>query len=316
MCLSIQTQHLTYTFMSNQDKSPPHKTFLTWLRQRLICLFKIQTESLDELKRYVQQAQHSGIISHETLTMLESVLAIDDLRVRDVMIPLISMQSIDLSSNVFEVQKTISASLHSRYPIIDEKGEPQGLLYVKDLVQFLFKRQNQFIENHIEGADPWADFNLTELTRQYETVPESTRLSILLKQFRHGKNHLALVINEHKQLSGLITIEDVLEQIVGEIRDEYDDDGVMWILDHEHQTTVKGMTPIHIFNQYFNSHLSVEQNETIAGAILSHHQSIPKQGERINIDHLSFKILKADSRRIHLISVKKSSQTQADNKPL
>ena len=293
---------------TQKEKNKPPSRYaklLTWLRQKAIKLLNIQTRNLDELKQHIQQSQGSGIISSESLTMLEGVLAMDDLRVRDVMIPLPSMQAIELSANVLEVQHTISESLHSRYPIIDEKGEPQGLLYVKDLVQFLLKKQNQFLQDRLEGIDPWADFNLTELTRQYETVPESTRLSVLLNQFRNGKNHLALVIDEHKQLIGLITIEDILEQIVGEIRDEYDDEETMWILDHEHQSTVKGLTPIDVFNEHFNCNFSSTQGETIAGVILDHHQSIPHQGERIPIEHLMFKILKADSRRIHLISVKK-----------
>lgn len=300
-----------------QKEKPPglHTTFFSKISKKIIQLLNNQIENLDELKSSIQQSHNQGIISHESHTMLEGVLAIDDLRVRDVMIPALSMATIEISSNVYEVQKTISESLHSRYPVVDEKGTPQGLLYVKDLVQFLLKRKHQFEQkkqNRNHNRDPWADFDLNQLTRQYETVPEFTRLSVLLNQFRRGKNHLALVVNEHKQLIGLITIEDVLEQIVGEIRDEYDDEEVMWILDHEHQSTVKGLTPIDTFNQHFVSHLSSEQNETIAGVILSHHQSIPKQGERIVINDLIFKILKADSRRIHLMSVKKRPLTEEE----
>jgi magnesium and cobalt transporter len=296
--------------MTKKEKAEPpsSRSLLAWLRQKIIHLLDIKIEDLDTLKTHLQESQELGVIGSETLTMLESVLAIDDLRVRNIMIPLPSMQTIELSANALEVQQHISNSLHSRYPVVDDSGVPQGLLYVKDLVQFLLKRQNNFLQNTLEGIDPWADFNLIELTRQYETVPESTRLSVLLNQFRNGKNHLALVVDEHQQLTGLITIEDVLEQIVGEIRDEYDDDEIMWILDHEHQSTVKGLTPLEKFNEHFNCSFSPSQGETVAGLILSHYERVPNQGEKIPIEHMMFKILKADSRRIYLVSVKKRNK--------
>ena len=274
-----------------------YKQINHWFRQQLKKLFKFKLECVEELKNQLDNLHHQGQLSHDNVVMINGALSIAEMKVADIMVPKSSMQALSADAELWQVVEAINASLHSRYPVIDDNDQAIGVIFVKDIITFLLKVDDQSIalKNKVWTA--------RSLMRPVDRVPETMNLAILLRKFRSGRNHMVIAIDEFGEVVGLITIEDVLEQIVGEIRDEHDAEETIWILHHDNHSTVKASTPIDIFNENFNTHFESDLGETIASIITRECDRLPKQGEQITLGDLSIKILKVDNRRLHLISV-------------
>jgi magnesium and cobalt transporter len=282
------------------ENCKPSTSCKPWLN-KLLAKLTNKPQDLNALLDIVQDAAIRELIDNETFHMLEGVLNVQELRVKDVMIPRTQMIIISNTSPVKEIITTITKSGYSRFPVSGEnKDEIVGILLAKDL---LCNDSN----NH---------FNLRDLLRPAIFIPESKRLVTLLQDFQIKRNHMAIVVDEYGGITGLITIEDVLEQIVGNIEDEHDTPENPTIRKHgNHIYSVKALTTIEEFNTFFNVNLETEDVETIGGLIMKNLGHLPKRGESIQIDNFNFKILKADNRRIHLLQViieqKKSTETES-----
>lgn len=268
------------------DKPPQ-----TWL-SRLAQLLNREPQTRDELRDLLREAQSTHqILDGDALAMLEGVLEVSDMQVRDIMVPRSQMTVVLAEQDLSEFLPIIIKSSHSRFPVIgDDKDEILGTLHAKDLLQYSLKNAKEF--------------DIRDILRPVVVVPESKRLNVLLKEFRHKRNHMAIVVDEYGGVSGLVTIEDVLEQIVGEIEDEFDveeDTHIKQIASN--QFTIKALTPVEEFNQYFSTQLDKEECDTIGGLIMHGFGHMPKRGETITIDNYQFEILHADQRRIHLVKV-------------
>jgi len=243
---------------------------------------------LDTLK----DSHKRGVIDAEALTMIEGVFQVSEMRVRDIMVPRAHMVALYDDMNVEDMLSLISSSGHSRFPVIDESlDEIVGILLAKDLAHYSNeKRRNKF--------------ELKDILRSAVFVPESKRLNVLLKDFRSSRNHMAIVIDEYGGVAGLVTIEDVLEQIVGEIDDEHDDEDAANIRRHGYQRySVSGLTDISDFNEFFESDLNSEKFDTIAGFVTHEIGHLPERGEEIVINNFQFKVISANSRRINNLQV-------------
>ena len=262
-----------------------------WL-ERLSLAFLSEPQNRQELIEVLRQAQKSDLIDNNALTMMENVIQVGDIQVRDIMVPRSQMIVIDESSDYENMLPVVTNSGHSRFPVIgDNRDEIIGILLAKDLLRYA--------DNSEHG-----DFELRDILRSPVFVPESKRIDDLLRDFRASRNHMALVVDEYSGIAGLITIEDVLEQIVGEIDDEHDDADQLNIRRHGlSRYSVRAMTPLEEFNDVFASDFSDEQFDTIAGVLIQKFGHVPARGEIMSIGRLQFKIMSADSRRIHNIQV-------------
>ncbi len=262
-----------------------------WL-ERLSRAFLSEPQNRQELIEVLRQAQKSDLIDNNALTMMENVVQVDDIQVRDIMVPRSQMIVIDESSDYENMLPVVTNSGHSRFPVIgDNRDEIIGILLAKDLLRYADSSEHD-------------DFELRDILRSPVFVPESKRIDDLLRDFRASRNHMALVVDEYSGIAGLITIEDVLEQIVGEIDDEHDDADQLNIRRHGlSRYSVRAMTPLEEFNDVFASDFSDEQFDTIAGVLIQKFGHVPARGEIMSIGRLQFKIMSADSRRIHNIQV-------------
>ncbi|MEN8214658.1 MAG: transporter associated domain-containing protein, partial [Pseudomonadota bacterium] len=239
----------------------------------------------------LKSARSHGLIEMDALDMIEGVLSVSDLRVRDIMIPRAEMAVIGRDDTLQQVLPLVIKTAHSRFPVInDDKAEIIGILLAKDLLQYCGTTTNSF--------------NIRDVLRKAVFVPESKRLNVLLKEFRTRRNHMAIVIDEYGAAAGLVTIEDVLEQIVGEIEDEYDFEEDVQILQRtDNEYTAKGQLEIDDFNAFFNSNLASREFDTIGGLVTNAMGHLPKRGESVTIDHFEFRIIRADSRRVRLLEI-------------
>ena len=225
--------------------------------------------------------------------MIEGVILFSQMKVRDIMLPKKQMTSVDEETPLNKVINIVTQSGHSRFPVTDNKGEVVGILHAKDLLRF--------------QAEDKADFDLMDIVRQATFVPESKRLDILLSEFRANRNHMAMVVDEYGGVAGLITIEDVLEQIVGDIEDEYDFDesGDNILKEESGAWRVKAQTEIADFNEAFGTEFSNEDYDTVGGLVIARFGRLPKRGEAMTIAQLRFQVLRADSRRLHVVQVQR-----------
>ncbi len=265
----------------------------SWL-ERLTDLLSREPKNKAQLMEVLRDAEERDLLSAEMLSMIESVLQVSEMQVREVMIPRSQMVGVDKDSTLEGLLPLVIESGHSRFPVIDNTGtDVIGTILAKDLLKYCFHKDAK-------------QFDMTDILRPATFVPQSKRLDILLKEFRINRNHMAIVIDEYGHVAGLVTIEDVLEQIVGDIEDEYDIDEDDYIKKHSDDSyTVKATTPIDDFNEYFNTEFSDDEFDTIGGLILKGIGHLPKRGEKIKIENYLFKILHSDNRRIHLLDVKK-----------
>ncbi|MGH8244490.1 MAG: HlyC/CorC family transporter [Steroidobacteraceae bacterium] len=245
-----------------------------------------------ELIETMRAAARAGLIDGEALLMIQGVLRVADQHVRDIMVPRSQMVVLERDSGPQELLPAVIESGHSRFPVIgDDRDQIAGILLAKDLLRY-------FAEGEKGGWD------IREVLRPASFVPESKRLNVLLKEFRASRNHMAIVVDEYGGVSGLVTIEDVIEEIVGEIADEYDTDEDQTIRrEGDRQFVVQALTRVQEFNQHFGTRFSDEEYDTIGGLVMHQFGRLPRRGEAVTIDGLEFKVLRADRRRIDQLRV-------------
>ncbi len=259
-------------------------------------------EDRDELVTVLRSCYERNLLDADALSMIEGVLQVSEMQARDIMIPRSQMDVIDIKESPDQFIPTVIQTGHSRFPVIGEnKDNVIGILLAKDLLR------------HYAGEE---EFDVREMLRPAVFIPEAKPLNVLLKDFRRNRNHMAVVVDEYGGVAGLITIEDVIEQIVGDIEDEYDFDDVEdnIVQDKGGQYRVKALTEIADFNAAFGTSYSDEDFHTIGGLVLSRFGRVPKRGEQASFDNLVFKVLRADSRRIHLLQVSRAEKSELTNR--
>jgi magnesium and cobalt transporter len=263
----------------------------SWL-ERISQIFSGDPRDRKELVEYLQELQKRNLFNMDALAMIEGVLQVSEMQVREIMIPRSQMVVCKREHSPEELLPVLLESGHSRFPVIGEnRDEVIGILLAKDML-------------HYFSAQDKTAFDLREVMRPAYFVPESKRLDVLLKDFRANRNHMAIIVDEYGGVSGLVTIEDVLEQIVGEIDDEHDFGDDTFFLPLNDQTcTVKALTPIEDFNSYFGTEFSDEEFDTIGGLLVKKFGRLPARGETMTIDNLLFKVVRSDIRRVHLLTV-------------
>jgi len=254
-----------------------------------------------QLLQHLRDAQRKGLINLDALMMIEGVFQVSEMQVRDIMVPRSHLVVIQEDLGVEDMLAIVANSGHSRFPVIDEGlDEVVGILLAKDLTHYNDEKSRK-------------DFEIKDILRPAVFVPESKRLNVLLKDFRESRNHMAMVIDEYGGVAGVVTIEDVLEQIVGEIDDEHDAADVTNIRRSGFQRySVRGLTPLDEFNQYFESKLSHEKFETIAGLVTFELGHLPERGEEVSIGNFLFKVVSANSRRINNMQVSLLSDEEGE----
>jgi magnesium and cobalt transporter len=263
-----------------------------WLK-RLTQSFAAEPQNRQQLLEILREARTRGLLDADALPMLEGVLEVSDLQVRDIMVPRAQMVFVRRDDPASRILPTVVESGHSRFPVMDEdRDDIVGILLAKDLLRLV---SNEARER----------FDIREFMRPAMFVPESKRLNILLKEFRGSRNHMAIVVDEYGGVAGLVTIEDVIEQIVGEIDDEFDvEDDQNIRKEGERAFLVRGVTRIDEFNEYFGSHLSEGEGfETVAGLLMKELGRLPRRGETANIEGFEFRVVRADRRRIDALRV-------------
>jgi magnesium and cobalt transporter len=263
----------------------------SWL-ERLTHVLSREPQDREELVEVLRDAATRKILNTEALAMMEGALQVAEMQVREIMIPRAQMVVIAQDASAKELLPIVTESQHSRFPVIGEnRDEVVGILLAKDLLRFSFAGQETF--------------DISQILRPAVFIPESKRLNVLLREFRLTRNHMAIVVDEYGGVAGLVTIEDVLEQIVGEIEDESDigeeESNIKRLSDSQY--TVKALTPIQDFNEYFQTDLSDAEADTIGGLVLHQFGHLPKRGETATIQGFEFKILHADNRRVRLLRV-------------
>jgi len=244
-------------------------------------------EGLIEILR---NAENRNLLDADALLMIEGALHVSETHVRDIMVPRVQMIIIDNNAKPEEILKSVVESGHSRFPVIgDTNDEIEGILLAKDLLNYY--------------ADPDKNFDIKDMMRPTVFIPESKRLNVLLREFRMSRNHMAIVVDEYNGVAGLVTIEDVIEEIIGEIEDEHDhEDNEININTHDNNRyTVKALTPISEFNEFFNTEIPDNEYDTVGGFVINTFGYLPKRGEIIDFERFNIKILRADKRRVHLI---------------
>ncbi len=261
-----------------------------WLA-RLAHLFSYKPKNKEALMMLLRDAAHHNVLSGEILSMIERMLYVSDMLVREVMVPKANMVCIKAGSDLKTILPLVIESGHSRFPVIAPDESVIGIVLAKDLLTYMLKRE--------------LVFRLTDVTRPVLFSPQSKRLDILLREFRAKRNHLAVVLDEYSHVAGLITIEDVLEQIVGEIEDEYDIDEDSDEIKQmaTHVFIVKAMTPIADFNEHFSADFTDEEFDTIGGLVLKQFGHLPKRDEITKMGRFQFKVLQSDNRRVYLLEV-------------
>lgn len=261
----------------------------SWL-ERLGHFLAGEPEDREDLLVFLRDAQKRHLLEPEALFMIEGVMQFSELRVRDIMIPRAQMVVVPQDAELETIFPLVIESAHSRYPVIGEdRAEVVGILLVKDLLVHSLRDKNLMVH---------------DVMRPALFVPESKRLNMLLKEFRSTRSHMAIVVDEYGAAAGLVTIEDVLEQIVGEIEDEHDFGEEEYIFRKSGQEyTLKALTPIDEFNDYFSADLSDDEFDTVGGLVVHRLGHLPRRGERVDIGRFRFVVLRADDRRVHLLKL-------------
>lgn len=263
------------------------------LLERLSALILREPEDREQLLELLRSAFERNLLDADALSIIEGALQVSEMAVRDVMIPRAQMDVIAVDDDPEEFIPFVIETRHSRFPVIGEnKDDVLGILLAKDLLQYYANKE---------------EFNLRAMLRPAVYIPEAKRLNVLLRDFRANRNHMAIVVDEYGGVAGLITIEDVLEQIVGDIEDEFDFDEDEGNIIHESPTRarVKATCEIADFNTVFGTEFSDQEYDTIGGLVLQHFGRLPKRGETITIAHLKFTVLRADSRRLYALAVER-----------
>lgn len=277
----------------------PHRS----LFERLTALISPEPENRAELLDVLQDAHERNLIDADALSMIEGVFQVSDLSARDIMVPRSQMDMIDITKPIEEWMPEVLSTAHSRFPAVDgERDKVIGVLLAKDLLRY-----------YAEDS-----FDVRDMLRPAVFIPESKRLNVLLRDFRANRNHMAIVVDEYGGVAGLITIEDVLEQIVGDIEDEYDfdeeEDNILVIRDGDHgaRWRIKALTEIAQFNEALETHFSDEDVDTIGGLVANHLGRVPRKGDEFTIDGVRFEVLRADPRQVHVLLVEKIQGAQLE----
>lgn len=263
-----------------------------WI-EKLGQLFTDEPQSKEDVANIIDVAAQNDLIDLSTKNMIDGVMGIADLRIRDIMIPRSQMITLDLSDTPEKFIPEMIESGHSRFPVVTEdKDHVEGILLAKDLLQLLMDREQEI--------------DLKSLLRPIVVVPESKRVDTLLREFRLNRYHMAIVVDEYGGVSGLVTIEDILELIVGEIEDEFDaednqTDDIRQVSKHCYM--VQALTELDDFNSYFGTEFDEEEADTIGGIVLHKFGHMPEKGEEVHIEDIKFKIQSADTRRIQQLMV-------------
>ena len=265
----------------------------TWL-ERISQAFSDQPESLRDIMDILREAEQRNVIDADSLSIIEGAMQVTDMQVREVMIPRSQMITVKASQEPEEYLNEIIESAHSRFPVVgDSSDDVIGILLAKDLLPLALKGDLK------KGR-------INELLRPASIVPESKRLNQLLKEFKQTRNHMAVVADEYGGIAGLVTIEDVLEQIVGEIEDEHDfDDEAMIKPLTSGEYNVKALTTIEEFNEYFSANLPADEFDTIGGLVLKHFGRLPRRGDKVRFHGYRATVLNADNRTIRLLKIER-----------
>jgi magnesium and cobalt transporter len=264
------------------------------LLERIGAILMREPEDREQLLGLLQSSYERNLMDADALAMIEGVLQVSELQARDIMVPRAQMDVVDITDAPAVFLPKVIESGHSRFPVIGEsKDDVIGTLLAKDLLRFYAGHES----------------NVRDMLRPAVFIPESKRLNVLLKDFRRARNHMAIVVDEYGGVAGLVTIEDVLEQIVGDIEDEYDFDETeaQILLDRNGLYRVKAQTSIEDFNSTFGTEFSDDEYDTIGGLLLNRFGRLPKRGEELELDGLRFRVQRADSRRLHSLLVEKLS---------
>ncbi|MEY2632965.1 MAG: hypothetical protein RIR00_1619 [Pseudomonadota bacterium] len=268
--------------------------------ERLTSLLLREPEDREQLLQLLHSAYERNLMDGDALTIIEGALSVSETRVTDVMVPRAQMDVIDVGSPLDDIVREVIDAAHSRFPVVDgDRDNVLGILLAKDLLRLQTE----------------AEFNLRDWLRPAVFIPESKRLNVLLREFRVSRNHMAIVVDEYGGVSGLVTIEDVLEQIVGDIEDEYDFDEAHdnIRLDSAGRYRVKAQTEIEDFNLAFRTRFSDEEFDTVGGLVLRHLGRVPKRNETLEIEGVRFQVLRADSRRLYTLLVDPPKQSLTDD---
>jgi magnesium and cobalt transporter len=265
-----------------------------WL-ERISAFLLREPEDREQLIELLRTAYERQLLDSDALSMIEGVLQVSEMQARDIMIPRAQMDMIDVAESPDKFVPLVIQTNHSRFPVFEgDRDHVSGILLAKDLLRYYAGEE---------------EFNVRDMLRPVVFIPESKRLNVLLKDFRANRNHMAIVVDEYGGVAGLVTIEDVLEQIVGDIEDEYDFDETAddVIPDRGGAWRVKATTELARFDETFGTSYDNGDQDTVGGLVLSRLGRLPKRGEQIVIDELNFKVLRADSRRLHLLLVEKKA---------
>ncbi len=270
----------------------PHRS----LFERLTALISPEPENRAELLEILHDAHERNLIDADALSMIEGVFQVSDLSARDIMVPRSQMDVIDITKPIEEWMPLVLETAHSRFPAIDgDRDKVVGILLAKDLLRYYAEES----------------FDVRDMLRPAVFIPESKQLNVLLRDFRSNRNHMAIVVDEYGGVAGLITIEDVLEQIVGDIEDEYDfdeeEDNILPVKEggRRMRWRVKALTEIEQFNETLGTSFSDEDVDTIGGLVANHLGRVPRKGDVFDIDGLRFEVLRADARQVHVLLVEK-----------
>ena len=261
------------------------------LLERLSAFIMREPEDREQLIELLHSSHERNLLDADALAMIEGVLQVSELQARDIMIPRSQMDVIDVEEPPDKFIPFVIQTAHSRFPVTSgNKDDILGILLAKDLLRYYAGEE---------------EFDVRDMLRPAVFIPESKPLNVLLKEFRKNRNHIAIVVDEYGGVAGLVTIEDVLEQIVGDIEDEYDFDEVEdnIVQDKAGQYRVKAVTEITDFNEKFGTDFSDDEFDTIGGLVLKRFGRVPKRGEQVMMDGLTIKVVRADSRRLHLLEV-------------
>ncbi len=275
----------------NEDQPSSSPTSRTWL-EKLGQVLSGEPKDRFELIELLRDAQQRHLMDMDALAMMEGVMQVSEMQVREIMLPRAQMVVVQQDLSLDEILPVITESGHSRFPVIGEnRDEVVGLILAKDLLPYFI-------------ADKRNEFSVRDVLRPVVFVPESKRLNVLLKDFKANRNHMAVVVDEFGGAAGLVTIEDVVEQIVGEIEDEHDIEEDSYIKkQNDNRFIIKALTPIEDFNEYFKTSFSDEEFDTVGGLLMQAFSRMPSRGETATLGQYRFKVLSADSRRIYLLEV-------------
>ncbi|AKH70811.1 putative Mg2+ and Co2+ transporter CorC [Spongiibacter sp. IMCC21906] len=277
----------------SEDRSSNDPSEKSWI-EKIAHAFSSEPKTREDLMDMLAVAKQNEVIDDDAVSIVEGAMHISDMQAREIMIPRPQMVVVKLNQPLDELLPIIVETGHSRYPVIgDTLDDVHGILLSKDLLPVLWQKGNG------------EEIDLSQIIRPATLVPESKRLNVLLRDFREKRNHMAVVIDEYGGAAGLITIEDILEQIVGDIEDEYDEDDDLPIRKiSDNDFVVQALTPIEDFNDYFDAQLSDEEFDTIGGLLLKAFGHLPSRNETTQLDDFEFKVVNADNRQIHLLRMR------------